>query len=84
MKRRLWSKRFSFLSFLSKYQKLVPAYQDDISIYTISEPFDTRQNIKKSIEQSPLCFVDENYMEILEFNINTQTYDPQIMSALSK
>lgn len=147
MKRRLWNKRFSFLS---KYQTLVPANQDDISmsdimricwslnkgylvievfsrdqlnqtiaphsecsyvsgnhcfyvmktvdflsdlnihsirhicIYTISEPFDTRQNIKKLIEQSPFCFVDENYMEILEFNINTQAYDHQIISALSK
>ena len=39
---------------------------------------------KKLIEQSPFCFVDENYMEILEFNINTQAYDPQIISALSK
>lgn len=55
-----------------------------ICIYTILKPFDTKQNIKDLIVQSPFRFVDDNYMEILEFNICSQAYDPQIISSLSQ
>lgn len=55
-----------------------------ICIYTVPEPFDTRQNIEKSIEQSPFCFVDDNYMEVLKFNIYSQAYESTTISSLSK
>ena len=55
-----------------------------ICIYTILKPFNTSQNIKDLIVQSPFCFADDNYTEILEFNICSQAYDPQIIFSLSQ
>lgn len=53
-----------------------------ICIYTISKSFNPRQNILQSIEQSPFCFVDENYMsDVFEFYIRLQDYEPDIISS---
>lgn len=53
-----------------------------ICIYTITKPFDLSQNILISMKQSPFCFVDDNYSEILELNIHSQAYETNIISSL--
>lgn len=55
-----------------------------ICIYTIPKPFNSTQNILQMIEQSPFCFIDDNYMEVFEFNIFLQAYETDIMSSWIK